>query len=828
MTEANLRDWLGPDGAPDPGDMFSIGPRAFTFIKCLGEGTFGKTFHVAPVGGAELVFKLFKSTNKAALAEIQKEFVRASQLQNTRCAKMKELLRENSEVIGFAYEYIEGQTIEQVISAHQKDSSISLPDSKTVGQLSLELFEILEELHRAKWVHKDIKPANLILLPDDRGINVIDFGLLTSVDSGTRAGWGTPEYMAPESAVSNKADTQFDLYAACASMLELLLGRQAFEACFTSNGIPRTFRFQGLAPADIAHLDRYGRNLARQLVKGLDVDPLNRPRTVSEVISLLLQVDDQSEVSGTEVLSEAVSGLLLQRKGSLGVLPPSDEFGKATQVEIRLLTELLPRVIDHHFDAVFLSGNPGDGKTTFLFELQEHLLGRGGVSENSTEKEWAIQFKGLRFHAILDASESDGPVSSDERIARVLGLLSQTGNVVLLAINDGRIDSFMRRYSDQFDFASDVQNQIRGLEPRNPRIRVVDLKKRSLIRTRLADDHGLGIQILQELTRPELWLTCESCVSREICPILDNKTRLRKQAAIEGVERLLSISHFRREQRATFRDVRSVFAYLITGDRSCKDVHEARRDGRDLRRASDMRFFDLAFAGDADDHLLRSWRTLDPARLPLAQAARRVSSRAIGDFEYLQQRSIASFAREAFFGLDEDLLGNLNSSEWSVYRYFDEYRDALLGHYYGLMPRVLRGLSRILGAPNPRSGKLSITMSDRLETWHVQRDFDMAAFNLEVRTSSGNEFVEEAADSLVLSYRGEIECNLLLDDFELILRADAGEVFNDVYSKEVIAKFGGLASRLRLRESDTLTILAPTNEEFIAVRQGTRIELRSA
>lgn len=825
MGEVSLHDWLEIDGAPSPGEEFMYGSQKYVFIKCLGEGGFGKTYHVAPYGGTELVFKLYKGSGKLAIAEIKKEFERASKLRNNKCARMKELLKVGSEVIGFSYEFIEGQTIEDLLERHQRGESDCLPSSEKVRNISLELFEILEDLHQNKWVHKDIKPANLILLPDDRGLNIIDFGLLAQVDSSTKAGWGTPVYMPPEAAVAARVDTQFDLYGACASMLNLLLGRSAFEACFTKQGVPSAYHFQGLAPADVAHLDLLGRNLARQFAKGLDPNPQRRPSTVSKIIDLLLQVDDESEVDGHEVISEAVKGLLLARKGSAGVLPPNDQFGKETQVQTRLLDDLLPKIVSNQFDAIFLSGNPGDGKTTFLFELFEHLEGRGGSVDHRSEKEWTVRFNGVTFHAILDASESDGQVSSDERIANALSLLENPEYVVLLAINDGRIDSFMRLNADKFDFAADVQAQVRGSEPTNPRIRVIDLKRRSLIRTSLNEAHGLGTQILLELTRPELWVECDNCISREICPILDNKTRIRKQAAIDGVERLLAISHFRRDQRATFRDVRSVFAFLITGDRSCTEVHEARRDGRDLRRAPDGRFFDLAFGGNAEDHLLHSWNSLDPARLPLAEAARRVASRAILNFEHLQQRSVASFAREAFFGLDEDGVGDLSPSEWSVYRHLDEYREALLGNQFDLLPRVLRGLSCLLGAPNPRVGKMSVTMSDQMETWHVRREFDVDDFTLEVKPAGYGEFVEYAADSLTLRYRGEVEFSLLLDDFELILRADSGEVLNDVYSKEVVAKFGALASRLRLLETDSLAIVGPMNEEFVAIRRGQHIEL---
>ena len=816
LRETNLRDWLQLNGSPLPGDNFALDGENYSFIGPLGEGAFGKTFHVSRHGGGELVFKLFKDLRQAVAEEIRKEFERARSLDIPNCAKMKKLLRDEAEVIGFAYEYVEGETLETLV----RTAGLRLP-SVRLHQLCLDVFGALEELHKRRWVHKDIKPANIVVLPDDRGIALIDFGLLTPIGSTSRLGAGTPEYMAPEAAEANRADFQFDLYGACASLLEIIVGRATFESCFTKKNIPQVFVFLGIANDDIKDLDPRARNLARQLAKGLAIDPLKRPRSVSDMSDLINQVDTAVEPAGEEVQSSAVQGLLRLRKGSSGVLPPISDFENETQVDTQLFSELVPRLLQGEFDAVFLSGNPGDGKTTFLNSFHEQLSKMGGIVKLRTDKEWTIQHKELTFYGMLDASESDGDISSDDRIANLLTHLENPGNVVMLAINDGRIDSFMRSHSDQFDFASDVQDQLRGSTPRSPRIVVVDLKRRALVRPDRSNESGLGVQILLRLTDPQLWTECESCISREICPILDNATRIRRDSALKGIEQLLAISHYRREQRATFRDIRSVFAYVITGDRNCESVHEARQDGRDLRRAQNSQFFDLVFEASTGDHLLESWKTLDPARLPLAQAARRIISRNLTDGGLADQRSVASFAREAFFGANV-ALGVLDTREWNVYRYFEQYRDLLRGDSVDILEAILCGLSRILGAASPQKGKLNITMSDRAEAWKVQREFDQEDFQLFVRRVSGH-FVEEAADSLVLSYQEQIEMNLSIDDVELLLRADSGEVFNDVYSMAVIAKFAGFASRLRLRETSAVSIVGPTNEIFHAHSSGTQI-----
>jgi hypothetical protein len=167
-----------------------------------------------------------------------------------------------------------------------------------------------------------------------------------------------------------------------------------------------------------------------------------------------------------------------------------------------------------------------------------------------------------------------------------------------------------------------------------------------------------------------------------------------------------------------------------------------------------------------------------------------------------------------------------------MYRYFDQFREELRSGSGRHLPQILRGLSRILGAQSLHDGGLAITLGDRKEAWKVQREFEPSRFKLEVERSDGS-FVEVAADSLKLVFQNKgssetpsrVEMLLSLDDFELIMRADAGEVINDVYSRVVIAKLMGFASRLRLRETSTVTLIGPSDEVVTAKLSGNKIEM---
>ena len=90
----------------------------------------------------------------------------------------------------------------------------------------------LDAAHASGVVHRDVKPANLLLDNDDR-VKVADFGIASAVGLGslTEAGTvlGTAGYLAPEQARGEKATPASDRYALAVVAFELLTGARPFE-----------------------------------------------------------------------------------------------------------------------------------------------------------------------------------------------------------------------------------------------------------------------------------------------------------------------------------------------------------------------------------------------------------------------------------------------------------------------------------------------------------------------------------------------------------------------------------------------------------------------
>jgi tetratricopeptide (TPR) repeat protein len=91
----------------------------------------------------------------------------------------------------------------------------------------------LDAAHREGVVHRDVKPANLLLDRHGR-IHVADFGIASAagLDSLTQTGTvlGTASYLSPEQAMGERATPASDLYSLGVVAFELLTGRRPFEA----------------------------------------------------------------------------------------------------------------------------------------------------------------------------------------------------------------------------------------------------------------------------------------------------------------------------------------------------------------------------------------------------------------------------------------------------------------------------------------------------------------------------------------------------------------------------------------------------------------------
>ncbi|MBI4898527.1 MAG: serine/threonine protein kinase [Actinobacteria bacterium] len=123
-------------------------------------------------------------------------------------------------------EYIEGTPLSEMLSGGRQ-----LEPARAVA-IASDACEALECAHRAGVIHRDVKPANLIVTPDG-GAKLMDFGIAKAAEMTrvTQVGsvLGTVAYLSPEQAIGGETGPRSDIYSLAVVTYEMLAGRLPYE-----------------------------------------------------------------------------------------------------------------------------------------------------------------------------------------------------------------------------------------------------------------------------------------------------------------------------------------------------------------------------------------------------------------------------------------------------------------------------------------------------------------------------------------------------------------------------------------------------------------------
>ena len=244
-------EWiLEPDDGPDPVPE-KIG--RFHILLRLGAGAFGTVYRAHdPVLEREVALKVPKAQTLNSPERIERflrEAKAAARLQHPHIVPVFDSGHDGTQYY-IASAYIEGRNLAEVIG---EEEPLVGRNRQRSAQIVRQLAEALAYAHSMGIVHRDVKPANILV--DDHGWpHLLDFGLahqhgtgreLPTEKSGenpssagqdatlTRAGakMGTPAYMAPEHAAGRTAEAQpaSDQYSLGVVLYELLCGVRPFS-----------------------------------------------------------------------------------------------------------------------------------------------------------------------------------------------------------------------------------------------------------------------------------------------------------------------------------------------------------------------------------------------------------------------------------------------------------------------------------------------------------------------------------------------------------------------------------------------------------------------
>lgn len=162
-------------------------------------------------------------------------------------------------------------------------------DLKDILRIGMQAAHGLSAAHAQGLVHRDVKPANILLETNVDRVMLTDFGLARAVDDATltRTGIiaGTPQYMSPEQANGDAVDHRSDLYSLGTVLYAMCTGRPPFRS-ETTFGVLR--RIREMAPRPIREINTdIPAWFERIVLRLLEKQPDRRFSTANDVAQLL-------------------------------------------------------------------------------------------------------------------------------------------------------------------------------------------------------------------------------------------------------------------------------------------------------------------------------------------------------------------------------------------------------------------------------------------------------------------------------------------------------------------------------------------------------------
>jgi tetratricopeptide (TPR) repeat protein len=213
----------------------------FILQRFLGEGAFGRVYEAYdPTLKRTVAIKVAKSSQLYTPQRVER-FLRearaAARLVHPNIVTVYESGRDGERHF-IASAFVPGRSLADVLSGLQPGQPLALRRAVLIVR---KLADALAYAHRNEVIHRDVKPANVMLSEDDEPL-LMDFGLAALTDQETRltcegGPMGTPAYMAPEQ-WRGQAEAASDQYALGCLFFELLAGELPFVG-----GTPEHYRF---------------------------------------------------------------------------------------------------------------------------------------------------------------------------------------------------------------------------------------------------------------------------------------------------------------------------------------------------------------------------------------------------------------------------------------------------------------------------------------------------------------------------------------------------------------------------------------------------------
>jgi serine/threonine-protein kinase len=288
--------------SPAPGGLLAHGAvfaGRYEVLGTLGKGGMGVVYRARDRQLDEVVaLKLLRpealASDPTMLERFKQEIKLARRITHRNVLRTHDF-GETSGVPYISMEYVEGVTLKELV---RNRGALPLGVGLSIAK---QMCHGLGAAHETGVVHRDVKPQNMLILPETGELKIMDFGIArvsTVADSGlTSAGtvMGTPDYMPPEQAQGRPADSRADLYSLAVVLFEVFTGRLPFAGETPMALI--VAHVQQPPPRPRSVNPRLPLELEEVVLKGLQKDPARRWQSADAMREALSRVSTKAEAA---------------------------------------------------------------------------------------------------------------------------------------------------------------------------------------------------------------------------------------------------------------------------------------------------------------------------------------------------------------------------------------------------------------------------------------------------------------------------------------------------------------------------------------------------
>ncbi len=270
----------------------------------------------------------FLADEKEFLTRFEREAKVVATLRHPNIVQVHDFDVENG-VYYMVMEFINGETLKGRLQTLEELGEWVTTDD--AARIILAVGSALKYAHDRGMVHRDVKPAN-VMITEDGQVILTDFGIAKIVTSSnlTASGAmvGTPSYMAPEQGMGQPGDERSDIYSLGVMLYQLMVGRLPYDADTPLAVVLKHINDPLPLPRSVK--PDLSEQLERVILKSLAKNPTDRYQKVGEMLADLRQAIgmpvDEAQTDVAKGSSIKLSGATIVGRVS-GLTPPPRTTG---------------------------------------------------------------------------------------------------------------------------------------------------------------------------------------------------------------------------------------------------------------------------------------------------------------------------------------------------------------------------------------------------------------------------------------------------------------------------------------------------------------------